>query len=404
MAGIGVEIPYGGYWSSPFAKWQGSLARLHSLKLAAHVAGEALRARSIDPGVFDFGVLGTTVPQAGSFYGLPWFMGLIGAGRVAGPTIAQACATGARIVATACGDIQAGRSRCALAVAADRVSNGPQIYYPDPGGMGGTGHHETWVLDNFNRDPFAGCAMADTAENVARRYGIGRSEQDDLVLLRYAQYADALSDGQAFQKRYMHLPFRVPKPSFDGDAGILAGDEGIYPTDPDKIARLRPVREGGTVTLAAQTHPADGTAALIVAAPEEAAALSSNPQIRVIPLAFGQSREEKGYMPAAPIAAAAAALDRAGLTIDRIDAITSHNPFAVNDIAFARSFGISTDRMNRYGCSLVWGHPQAPTGVRSIIELIEELALRGGGYGLFHGCAAGDSAMAMVLKVEDRRS
>lgn len=55
--------------------------------------------------------------------------------------------------------------------------------------------------------------------------------------------------------------------------------------------------------------------------------------------------------------------------------------------------------MNNYGCSLVWGHPQGPTGLRAIIELIEELALRGGGVGLFHGCAAGDTAMACVLKV-----
>ena len=59
--------------------------------------------------------------------------------------------------------------------------------------------------------------------------------------------------------------------------------------------------------------------------------------------------------------------------------------------------------MNNYGCSLVWGHPQGPTGLRAIIELIEELALRGGGHGLFTGCAAGDSAMAVVVNVADAR-
>ena len=55
--------------------------------------------------------------------------------------------------------------------------------------------------------------------------------------------------------------------------------------------------------------------------------------------------------------------------------------------------------MNNYGCSLIWGHPQGPTGLRAVIELIEELVLAGGGYGLFHGCAAGDTAMAVVLRV-----
>ena len=58
--------------------------------------------------------------------------------------------------------------------------------------------------------------------------------------------------------------------------------------------------------------------------------------------------------------------------------------------------------MNNYGCSLVWGHPQGPMGTRGIIELIEELALRGGGCGLFTGCAAGDTAMAVVLEVSGR--
>jgi acetyl-CoA acetyltransferase len=58
--------------------------------------------------------------------------------------------------------------------------------------------------------------------------------------------------------------------------------------------------------------------------------------------------------------------------------------------------------MNNYGCSLIWGHPQGPTGLRAIIELIEELALAGGGLGLFQGCAAGDSSMAVVVSVSDK--
>jgi acetyl-CoA acetyltransferase len=61
--------------------------------------------------------------------------------------------------------------------------------------------------------------------------------------------------------------------------------------------------------------------------------------------------------------------------------------------------GLPIDAMNRYGCSLVWGHPQAPTGLRGIMELIEELAILGGGYGLFTGCAAGDTAAALVVRV-----
>ena len=104
-------------------------------------------------------------------------------------------------------------------------------------------------------------------------------------------------------------------------------------------------------------------------------------------------------MPAAPIKATQTALRQTGLTIGDLSAIKSHNPFAVNDIVFARHFGLDWRQMNNFGCSLIWGHPQGPTGLRAMIELIEELELQGGGIGLFQGCAAGDSAMAVILKV-----
>ena len=70
---------------------------------------------------------------------------------------------------------------------------------------------------------------------------------------------------------------------------------------------------------------------------------------------------------------------------------------------FARETGVDATKMNNYGCSMVFGHPQGPTGLRLIIEMIEELAMRGGGNGLFHGCAAGDTAMAVVVAVQDKR-
>jgi acetyl-CoA acetyltransferase len=92
-------------------------------------------------------------------------------------------------------------------------------------------------------------------------------------------------------------------------------------------------------------------------------------------------------------------LERAGLSIADIAAIKTHNPFAVNDIYFAREMDIDEKKMNNFGCSLIYGHPQGPTGARLIIELIEELVQSGGGYGLFDGCAAGDTAVAIVLKV-----
>jgi acetyl-CoA acetyltransferase family protein len=398
---VASYIPYGAYWSTPFAKWQGSLAHLHAVTFAAHVARAELARRKIAPETFDFAVLGTTVPQHHAFFGAPWFMGLIGADTVSGPTVNQACATGARALELAVREVDAGDAATALVATCDRVSNGPEITYPNPEGPGGAGTREHWVLDNFAGDPLTGSAMIATAENVARKYQIGREAQHELTLRRYAQYQAALADDRAFQKRYMTLPFAVPDAKLAKTRGQLDGDEGIFPTTAEGLAKLKPVVPDGTVTFGAQTHPADGNAAMVVTTEGRARELSARPEIMVRVVSFGQARVARAHMPEAPVPAARRALERADLKIADLAAIKSHNPFAVNDLVFARETGADLATMNNYGCSLVWGHPQGPTGLRSIIELIEELALRGGGYGLFQGCAAGDTGMAVVIHVRD---
>ena len=397
-----AEIPYGAYWSTPFSKWQGSLSNLHSLEFAAWVASAELEKRDISVQEFDHAILGTTVPQKQSFYGAPWAAGLIGNNAITGPSVNQACATGVRTLLNAAQEIEAGLSECSLLITADRCSNGPHIYYPNPMGVGGTGSHEDWVLDNFNCDPLGKHAMLNTAENVAKKHGIESAEQHEVVLMRQEQYQMARADDNAFQKRYMTLPFEVPSANYKKVVTTLAGDEGIKPSTAEGLAGLRPVLPGGSVTFGGQTHPADGNAGMIVTTAEKAQALSADSSIRIRILGFGSGRVELAHMPEATVPAAINALKQAGLSIGDMDVIKSHNPFAVNDILFARKMGISVKNMNNYGCSLIWGHPQGPTGVRSVIEMIEELVIRGGGLGLFEGCAAGDSAMAMIIAVDSR--
>lgn len=395
-------IPYGAYWSTPFAKWQGPLANLNSIRLAAEVGRRFLDARSIPRERIDLGILGITNPQPGSFYGLPWLTGMLGLETVPGPTVQQACATSARALQMAAAEVAHGSAGCALVVCADRMSNGPIVYYPDASAPGGRGITESWTLDNFANDPFARNAMIDTAENASARLGITTAELNEVTLARYAQYQAALADDRAFQRRYM-----VEAPVFDSgfrkQTGALAADEGIFPTTAEGLVKLKPVKPGGTHSFGTQTHPADGNAGMIVTTREQARELATDAAIEIELLGFGQARVEKGYMPLAPVPAAQAALKQAGLAIGQVDAVKTHNPFAANDIAFARQTGFPLAKMNNYGCSLIWGHPQGPTGLRSTIELIEELVLRGGGVGLFTGCAAGDSGMALVLRVSGRR-
>jgi len=393
-------IPYGGYWSTPFCRWQGSFGHLHALRFGAEVAVKALDERKISAAVFDGFLLGLTVPQQFSFYGGPWVAGLVGAPSIAGPMISQACATSGKVISMAAMEIEAGTHTAILALLCDRTSNSPHIYYPNPLATGGVGKTEDWVWDNFGRDPFAKNSMVQTAENVAKKAGIDRAAQDEVALLRYRQYQDALKDDSAFLKRYMVLPVEVKDPSGRRVVKTVTGDEGVFPTAAEGLAKLRPAIEGGTVTFGTQTYPADGNVGVIITTREKATELSRDSNVVVRVVSFGQARAEKGFMPAANVPASRQALERAGITIKDIKAIKTHNPFAVNDIYFAKEMGIEVSAMNRFGSSLVWGHPQAPTGARLIIELIEELALGGGGYGLFTGCAAGDTAFAVIVKVD----
>jgi acetyl-CoA acetyltransferase len=395
-----VYVPYGGYWSTPFARWQGSFAHLHPMAFAADVARNALRERDIAPDIFDTLFLGMTIPAEHSFYGAPWLAGLIGATAISGPTINQACATSARVIGSVAYEIESDPDRCILAITCDKTSNGPHIYYPNPSGPGGKGESEDWVWDNFNFDPFAANAMIETAENVACESQITWEEQNDVTVLRFQQYQQALKEDTAFHKRYMVSPLEVKDASGRRVIATVLDDEGIYKTTAEGLARLRPVKEGGTVSFGSQTHPADGNSGMVLTSKEQAHALSRDSSVTVQILSFGQARAKKGYMAQATVPAARQALNRAGIDIAKVKCIKTHNPFAVNDIYFAREMGVLLDAFNNYGSSLIFGHPQGPTGMRLIIELIEELVLLGGGYGLFTGCAAGDTGAAIVLRVD----
>ena len=125
-----AHIPYGVYWSTPFARWQGSLAHLHSMEFLAHVARGELARRDVDLDEVDYGVLGLTVAQRQCFFGLPWVTAMMGADHIPGPTVNQACATGARCLQAASQEIDGGSAEVALVLSGDRTSNGPHIYYP----------------------------------------------------------------------------------------------------------------------------------------------------------------------------------------------------------------------------------------------------------------------------------
>jgi len=389
-------IPYGGYFSSPFSRWQGTLANENAITLGAATGKRWLEQKRWDPKIFDYTYLGITVHQAQGFYGGPWSAALLGADHVPGLLVSQACSTSTVALYHACMGVETGLYQTPFCLMVDRCSNGPHAVWPNPMGPGGQVVSEDWVMDNFNKDPWGGSAMIKTAENVAAEAGITREQCDAVALRRYEQYLDSLAADRAFQKRYM---FPVEVKVSRKKTIMFEADEGIMESTAEGLAKLRPVLPDGVHTFGAQTHPGDGNCGITVTTREKAKELSADPSIEVQVISYGYARVKKAFMAAAVYPAAKMALENANIGADGVKAIKTHNPFAANDIHLANNLNIDVNGMNNYGCSLIYGHPQGPTGGRLIIEGIEEVAMKGGGYLLFAGCAAGDTAAAVVLKI-----
>jgi acetyl-CoA acetyltransferase len=394
MALQNTYIPFSHAWSTPFVKWQRELAEVNALDLAVDVTARALQQRDTPAEIFTHWVLGMTVIQKHAFFGVTSVSRRLGAGAAGGPWINRACATSAAVVDHLALQVETGRHAAAIGVLTDRTSNAPLMIYPAPSALAAAPITEHWMVDPMSLDPTTGEGMLATAENTARDAGFTKEQVDDLTAMRYEQYARALADDRAFQRRY----FVDVQVSSRKAVTMISQDAGVFPATREGLAALDPVAPGGVTSFGTQTHPADGAAGIVVATRDVAKELGGPVTVQILGTGFG--RAEPAYMPKAPVIAAQRALDDAGIDIGSIDLVTTHNPFAVNDLWLSLKTGFPVDRMNVYGSSLVFGHPQAPTGARALTELMHALHIRGGGYGLFTGCAAGDDAGAVVIRVD----
>jgi acetyl-CoA C-acetyltransferase len=261
--------------------------------------------------------------------------------------------------------------------------------------MGGSPLTEDWVLDSFAADPATGHSMVVTADNVAREGQMTREELDALTLLRWSQYQSSLAQDRAFQRQYLQ-PVRIAR---GRSTTTVEADEGVHAYSQEGLAALKPALADSVVTHGGQTHPADGCAAVVLGdLPSIRQRSGGDPVVSLVSVGF--ARAGKAQMPKAATMAARQALADADLQMSQIALVGSHNPFAVNDAWFSQQMDFPLERMNVKGCSLIYVHPQGPTGMRGIIELVWSLREAGGGLGLFTGCAAGDTGAAIVIRVD----
>lgn len=389
-----ARIPYGTWGSSYFPAWQASaLAEVNIGQFAGEATNRILGLRKVPKNELEYLVIGSTIPWHWKFWTVPLVASCFDH-RIPGYHIEQACATGLQAVVVAASEVQGGSHDVVGVITFDRTSDSPVGVFPER-----RAHQRTMALsdvwDNFGFDPATGKAMIACAGIAARKHKCDRKEVDELAFYRYEQYFKARESG--FLDRVL-VPLEIL--NVQGRfLGHINDDTGVRQLP---LSGLQALPELDTcVTTGTQTHASDGMAALLVTTDEKARELSPRPEIDIRFIAKTEVRTHPSLMPEAPALAVQKLLKKTGLTIADMAVVKNHNPFAVNDVIFAKLLEYDWRKMNTTGCPLVWGHPQGPTLTRVLIEALEEALTLGGGYVLIFGCAAGDVGIAAILKVAD---
>ena len=352
-----------------------------------------LSSKKVQQNSLDYLIIGSTIPWHWKFWTAPFVASCMGH-RIPGYHVEQACATGLKAILLAAAEVDSKSNDVVGVLTFDRTSDSPVGVFPER-----RTYERTFALsdvwDNFGFDPATGEAMIKTAGNAARKYSIDRNEVDELAYFRYQQYFQALDSG--FLDRIL-VPFEVL--NLQGKVtGKIDSDAGVRNLTMDGLRAMREL--DSCVTAGTQTHASDGMAAILVTSPEKAKELSPRPEINIQFVRKTEVRSLPTLMPEAPALAVQKLLKQTGLNINDMTVIKNHNPFAVNDVIFAKLLDYDWRNMNNSGSPLVWGHPQGPTLTRVIIEALEEAVDLGGGYVLIFGCAAGDVGIAALLKVTE---
>jgi acetyl-CoA acyltransferase len=363
---------------------KGSLAGVHPVDFGAQVLRGVLdRVPALDPGEIDDVVLGCALPE--TTMGLnPGRNVVLRAGlphAVPGRTVNRFCSSGLQAIAEATAMIGAGMADVIVA--------------------GGVEHMSSPVLSDTAefRNPWleahtdAYLPMGVTGENVARRYGMGRTELDQLAVQSNARAAAAREAGW-FCGQIVGVNGRTAA----GEDIEFAVDEGIRPgTSLESLAGLKPVfAEDGLLTAATSSQRSDGAAFVVLMTAERAQQLGLRPLARL--RGFAATGVDPAYMGIGPITAVPKVLAQVGLQVSDLDVIELNEAFASQALAVVRDLGLDPELVNPNGGALAMGHPLGATGAILTVKALAELERRDQRYGLVTMCVGGGMGAAGVFE------
>ncbi|HEX7000504.1 MAG TPA: thiolase family protein [Trueperaceae bacterium] len=362
--------------------------------LAAHVIRAALaRTPGLEPHEVDDVVLGNAHPEGEAGYNMARIAVQIAGlpDEVAGVTVNRFCASGLQTMVQALHSVAHGMNDVVLAGGSDCTSRVP---------MGG---HQLAVNRALVRSkPGAYHTMGQTAEEVARRYGITREQQDRFALNSHRKALAAREEGR-FDSQVVPVDTRVKDEDGNWHAVTVTQDEGPRPgTSLEKLATLKTVfaeDEAATVTAGNSSPLNDGAAMTVVMAKEDAEARGLRPVARLVQAAVvGVPPEIMGI---GPVPAIRKLLKKVGMTLDDIDLIEINEAFASQAFYCQTELGIPDEKLNVNGGAIAIGHPLGATGARIAADLFAEMRRRGAEHGIISMCVGGGQGMAALFRLID---
>jgi acetyl-CoA acyltransferase len=355
--------------------------------LGALAAREAVRRAEIAPADVEDVVLGCAHPEAEQGLNVARQVGMLAGLPDTTPamTINRFCSSGLQAAAIVADRIASGSIEAGLAGGLESMSLIP---------MGGAKIAlNPEVVDHF---PDAHIPMGNTAENVARQFGVSREQQDAFALASHQKAVAAWTRGD-FTGEVVPVKTRV----FDGEVWrdlTVDRDEGPRAdTSLEKLAALKPAFDPtGTVTAGNSSPLNDGAAALILASTDKAKAIGARP--RAYFRAFAVAGVPPAIMGIGPVPAVRKLLAKTGLSIDEIDLYEVNEAFASQAVYCLRELGLPADRVNVNGGAIALGHPLGATGARQIATALAELERRKGRYAVITMCVGGGMGAAGLIE------
>ncbi len=373
-------IVIAGYARSPFTlAYKGALAKTRADDIAAQVVRALMERSSIDPAAVEDLIMGCAFPEGEQGFNIARLVGFLAdlPISVAGVTVNRFCGSSMQGIHMAAGAMQMGAGEAYICAGVESMSRVPMTGFnplPHPG--------------LAERMPGAYMGMGETAENVAKKYGLTREEQDAFAVTSQQKAARAQSEGRLAAEI---VPIKT-------DTGVVNADGCLRPeTDASTLAGLKPAfDETGSVTAGTASPLTDGASAVLVTTADFAEKNGLEPL--AIVRAFGVSGCDPEIMGIGPVASSQKALARAGITVDDLDVIELNEAFASQSLASIRDLGLDVSKINLDGGAIALGHPLGATGARITGKAAQILKRDGGRWALATQCIGGGQGIATVLE------